>query len=128
LGAGFVGRGFVGEKTHLIELLETSHHGIGGFSIVDILQPCVTFNKVATRSVVSDRRLPTRSGGKLQRRRQRGGMRKGPKNGGNGFPSAFFTARNARHSRNQWSALKAGPLVRQPVDSKSFEKAINEFI
>ena len=43
LGAGFVARGFSGDGKHLSDLIQT---GIKhkGFSIIDILQPCVSFN------------------------------------------------------------------------------------
>jgi 2-oxoglutarate ferredoxin oxidoreductase subunit beta len=45
--AGFVARGFSGEVDHLTELIQ---QGIAhrGFSLIDILQPCVSFNKVNT--------------------------------------------------------------------------------
>jgi 2-oxoacid:acceptor oxidoreductase beta subunit (pyruvate/2-ketoisovalerate family) len=45
--AGFVARGFSGETEHLAGLIqEAVRHK--GFSLVDILQPCVSFNKVNT--------------------------------------------------------------------------------
>jgi len=45
--AGFVARGFSGLEDHLSELVKQAiaHRG---FSLVDILQPCVSFNKVNT--------------------------------------------------------------------------------
>jgi len=47
LDCSFVGRGYVGEQEHLKGLIkEAIAHK--GFSLVDILQPCVTFNKVNT--------------------------------------------------------------------------------
>lgn len=47
LDCSFVARGFTGEGVHLKELMKTAvqHRG---FSLVDILQPCVTFNKINT--------------------------------------------------------------------------------
>ncbi|MEM3078452.1 MAG: thiamine pyrophosphate-dependent enzyme, partial [Nitrososphaerales archaeon] len=44
LGATFVSRGFAGEVDHLVELIKKAiqHRG---FALVDVLQPCVTFNK-----------------------------------------------------------------------------------
>lgn len=44
-GAGFVARGFTGHKEQLIDLMMAaiSHKG---YALVDILQPCVSFNKV----------------------------------------------------------------------------------
>ena len=45
--AGFVARGFSGEPDHLADLIQQAvKHP--GFSLVDILQPCVSFNKTNT--------------------------------------------------------------------------------
>ncbi|MDD5513179.1 MAG: 2-oxoacid:ferredoxin oxidoreductase subunit beta [Candidatus Omnitrophica bacterium] len=47
LGAGFVARGFAGEMEHLSRIIiEAVNHK--GFSLIDVLQPCTTFNKVNT--------------------------------------------------------------------------------
>ncbi|WP_139904898.1 2-oxoacid:ferredoxin oxidoreductase subunit beta [Clostridium thermarum] len=46
-GATFVARTFTGDREQLVELLkEAINHR--GYAIIDILQPCVTFNKVNT--------------------------------------------------------------------------------
>jgi 2-oxoglutarate ferredoxin oxidoreductase subunit beta len=47
LGASFVARGFVMETDHLAGLIAEAL-AVEGFALVDILQPCVTFNKVNT--------------------------------------------------------------------------------
>jgi len=46
-GAGFVARAFSGDQEHLVEVMKAAilHQG---YSLVDILQPCVSFNKVNT--------------------------------------------------------------------------------
>ncbi len=47
MGAGFVARGFTGEPEHLVGLIQQAvRHK--GFSLVDVFQPCVSFNKVNT--------------------------------------------------------------------------------
>jgi len=47
MGAGFVARGFAGEIDHLADLIaQGARHP--GFSLIDVLQPCVSFNKVNT--------------------------------------------------------------------------------
>jgi len=47
LGAGFVARGFSGNIEHLSRLIrEGMKHK--GFSLIDILQPCVSFNRINT--------------------------------------------------------------------------------
>jgi 2-oxoglutarate ferredoxin oxidoreductase subunit beta len=47
MGAAFVARGFTGEPEHLSGLIQqaVAHKG---FSVVDVFQPCVSFNKVNT--------------------------------------------------------------------------------
>jgi len=53
-GATFVSRGYAGKIDHLSKLIvEAVRHG--GFSLVDVLQPCVTWNKVNTASWYSER-------------------------------------------------------------------------
>jgi len=49
LDASFVARAFIGDEEQTVEILrEAIEHK--GFALVDILQPCVTFNKVNTFS------------------------------------------------------------------------------
>ena len=47
MGASFVARGYAGKTEHLVDLISTAikHRGL---ALVDILQPCVSFNKVNT--------------------------------------------------------------------------------
>jgi 2-oxoglutarate ferredoxin oxidoreductase subunit beta len=46
-GATFVARGFAGEPRHLAQLItEAMQHR--GYALIDVLQPCVTFNRVNT--------------------------------------------------------------------------------
>lgn len=46
-GAGFVARAFSGEPEHLVTIMKQAI-SYEGYAIVDILQPCVSFNKVNT--------------------------------------------------------------------------------
>lgn len=47
MGAGFVARCFSGEKEHLKETMKQALQ-FSGYALIDILQPCVTFNKLNT--------------------------------------------------------------------------------
>ncbi len=47
MGAGFVARGFSADKAQLEELIRAAIQ-YRGYSLVDILQPCVSFNKINT--------------------------------------------------------------------------------
>ncbi len=54
LGAGFVARCFSGEKKHLKETMKAAID-FKGYALVDILQPCVSFNKHNTYGWYSER-------------------------------------------------------------------------
>ena len=47
LGAGFVARSFAGNKEHLSRMIQEGM-SFKGFSLIDILQPCVSFNRINT--------------------------------------------------------------------------------
>lgn len=46
-GAGFVARGFTGRREQLVELMRQAI-SFKGYALVDILQPCISFNKINT--------------------------------------------------------------------------------
>ena len=54
LGAGFVARAFSGDKEHLVSVMYEAIK-YKGYALVDILQPCVSFNKVNTFGWYSQR-------------------------------------------------------------------------
>jgi 2-oxoglutarate/2-oxoacid ferredoxin oxidoreductase subunit beta len=47
LGCGFVARGFTGEIDHLAELVKAGIR-YKGFALIDVLQPCITYNRKNT--------------------------------------------------------------------------------
>lgn len=53
-GAGFVARAFTGHKDHLTSLMKQAIE-YPGYALVDILQPCVSFNKVNTFAFYKER-------------------------------------------------------------------------
>ncbi len=54
LGAGFVARCFAGEKDHLKDTMKAAIE-FSGYALVDILQPCVSFNKINTYNWYQER-------------------------------------------------------------------------
>jgi 2-oxoglutarate/2-oxoacid ferredoxin oxidoreductase subunit beta len=54
LGCGFVARGFSGDADHLADLIVQAV-GHKGFSLIDVLQPCVSFNKLNTHAWYKER-------------------------------------------------------------------------
>jgi len=53
-GANFVARGFTGHQEHLVKLMKEAI-SYPGYALIDILQPCVSFNKVNTHRWYADR-------------------------------------------------------------------------
>ena len=120
--AGFVARGFSGEIPHLTELIkEAVNHR--GFSIVDILQPCVTFNKLNTYSWYKERVY------KLDANHNPEDMMQALEKGfewGEKIPVGIIYKNSRPAFEEQISALKRGPLVRSGM-SGNIEDAFNEF-
>ena len=54
LGCGFVARGFTGDSAQLTEII-TAAIKFRGYALVDILQPCVSFNKLNTHQWYAQR-------------------------------------------------------------------------
>jgi 2-oxoglutarate ferredoxin oxidoreductase subunit beta len=52
--ASFVARGYVGKMDHLVDLLEEALR-FRGFALVDILQPCVAWNRINTYQFYNER-------------------------------------------------------------------------
>ncbi len=53
-GATFVARSFVGDREHLAKMIEKAFKH-RGYALVDVLQPCVSFNKINTYKWYSER-------------------------------------------------------------------------
>ncbi|WP_300157708.1 2-oxoacid:ferredoxin oxidoreductase subunit beta [Solidesulfovibrio sp.] len=78
MGASFVARGFAGEIDHLAGLIAAgARHP--GFALIDVLQPCVSFNKVNTYAwykercyALGDDHDPTDFGAAMEKARQWG--------------------------------------------------------
>ncbi len=54
MGAGFVARSFSGDKTHLSTVIAQAI-SFKGYALVDILQPCPSFNRINTFKWYKDR-------------------------------------------------------------------------
>lgn len=53
-GGGFIARSFSGDKAHLVSVMKEAIL-YKGYAIVDILQPCISFNKINTFSYYKER-------------------------------------------------------------------------
>lgn len=125
MGAGFVARAFSGDQEQLTSIMKQAitYHG---YALVDILQPCVSFNKVNTYADYARRvyHLPDSydSGDRLAAMQT--AMEAGEK-----IPTGILyqAARPAFHDRHAVLA-EGGPLVSRPFDKKVIRDLIAEFI
>jgi 2-oxoglutarate ferredoxin oxidoreductase subunit beta len=123
LKAGFVARGFAGTKEHLSMLIQEGvRHK--GFSLIDILQPCVTFNHINTFGWYSSRVYDLQKEGhdagdyfKAFEKAQEWGER---------IPIGIFYRKDKPSFTDMIPNVKAGPLVDRVYDPARLRTLIAE--
>lgn len=113
-GCGFVGRGFAGDVPHLQRLIvQGIRHR--GFSFIDILQPCVTFNHLNTYSWFYQRvvKLESRHHDPADRAAAWAEANKGPDE----LPIGLFLQVERPTLEDHFPQLQHGPLMTQPIVS-----------
>ena len=126
-GATFVSRGFAGEMKHLTWLIEQAlqHRG---YSMVDVFQPCVTFNKVNTYEWYQKRVY------KLQDDKEHDSSNLGAafeksREWGDRIPIGIFYKKEGELTyKDQLPALQKGALVKQGLRKSVPEEIKTEFI
>lgn len=124
VGAGFVARGFSGDTEHLSGLIQ---QGIiyRGFSIIDILQPCVSFNHVNTYKWYSQRvykledegYLPTDLHQAIDKAREWGDR----------IPIGIFYRKEKLSFTDKLPSLAAGPLLERTYDARKLKHLLEGF-
>ena len=126
LEAPFVARGFAGDGNHLVGLIKEAA-SIEGFSLIDVLQPCVTFDRVHTFQWYKDRVYDLREEGHNPADLMAAIRRS--KEWGDRVPIGVFYRNPEKLSfERQLPALKAGPLVKRHLDGSRVEKVIDSFL
>ena len=124
-GASFVGRGFAGDVDHLGNLIKK---GIAhrGFALIDILQPCISFNHKNTFQWYKERVY------KLEGERYDPGDKKAALERalewGDRIPIGVIYQVKSLTYEEQLPPLNKGPLVNQAVDPARVEKVLAEFM
>ncbi len=124
-GGTFLARGFAGRTKHLAWLIgEAVKHR--GFGFIDLLQPCVTHNKVNTFEWYSERVYDLDSEGHDPRRREQAFVRAlewpEQEDGRIGI-GVFYQARRKCHEESL-PALKQGSLTARRVDAGLLQKTV----
>ncbi len=118
--AGFVARGFSGDIEHLAGLIqEAVRHK--GFSLVDILQPCVSFNKVNTFAWYKERVYklgpehdPADFGQAMARAREFGER----------IPIGVIATNDRPPFEANMPALARGPLAKRSLDREAVRRVM----
>lgn len=123
-GATFVARGFAGDIPGLTKLIvQAVQHK--GFSVLDILQPCVTFNHVHTYQWYRQRLYQLDQSG-YQANNRLAAIEKALE-WGEKIPIGVFYEEVAPTSEDREPALTVGPLVEQPLGAFNMEALLSEF-
>jgi 2-oxoglutarate/2-oxoacid ferredoxin oxidoreductase subunit beta len=112
LDCSFVARGFAGDMEFLQHLMtEAIHHK--GFAFIDILQPCITFNRVNTFKYYQERVYhleagydPTDRGAAFERSREWGEK----------IPTGILYRNERPLFEERVPVIREAPLVKQPFD------------
>ncbi|MEK6673016.1 MAG: 2-oxoacid:ferredoxin oxidoreductase subunit beta [Nitrospirota bacterium] len=123
LDCSFVARGFAGDMEHLRGLMEEAiNHK--GFTLVDILQPCVTFNKINTYEWYRQRVYRIEAGYNPEDRIE---AFKKALEWGERIPTGVIY-RNQRHTYEEMiPAIQKEPLVRRADLNPDIQEIIQEF-
>ncbi|MFO7885240.1 MAG: 2-oxoacid:ferredoxin oxidoreductase subunit beta [Desulfobacteraceae bacterium] len=120
LGAGFVARGFAGNIQHLSNvILQAMKHK--GFSLIDIMQPCVSFNKVNTYEWYKQRiyELTGPVPDSFDEAIDLAGQREDK------IPIGIFYRKEKPDFTSRIPALKPGPLGSKPYDPAALQTLLD---
>jgi len=124
-GASFVGRSFAGDIDHLANLIKK---GIAhrGFALIDMLQPCVSFNHKNTFQWYRERVY------KLEDGKYDPGDRKAALDKalewGDKIPIGVIYKGDLPVYEEHLPALRDGPLVKKKIDPRRVDKLLAEFV
>ena len=123
-GATFVARGFAGDVDHLAELIKMGiQHK--GFALIDILQPCVSFNHQNTYDWYRQRVY--KLGAEHDPGDKVAGFNKAQE-WGDKIPVGIIYKVLHPTFEEQFPALSQGPLVNQKLEPTKVERLFDEFM
>ena len=124
MGAGFVARGFVGEREQLTELIKAAID-FRGYALVDILQPCVSFNKINTYQWYQERAYKLDSS--YDRTDYSEALKKAEEWGEN-IPIGIIYQKEKPIFRDRFSQLDDTPMVKKGTTLENTEKLLRDFM
>ena len=126
LDCGFVARSFSGNLAHLTDTIKQAvNHN--GFALVDILQPCVTFNKINTYKWYRERVYDVNQETGYNPTDRLKAFAKSLE-GGNKIPIGIIYRKDKASYDDTVPILKGQPLVRQPHQPEKINVLLEEFV
>ncbi len=125
LNGGFVARSYAGDQTHLTRTIKAAieHEG---FALVDILQPCVTFNKINTYQFYRQRVYDLDQEEGYDRTDRQGAWAK-TWEWGDRIPIGIFYQVTRPTLEDHFVSILDQPLVRQDYDTRFVGQLIDQF-
>lgn len=123
LGAGFVARGFSGNREHLSRLIQAGMK-YKGFALIDILQPCVSFNRVNTFDWYKQRVYDLSDEGYIPDNLENG--MKLARLWGDRIPIGIFYQKEKPIFTERIDTLKQGPLISQQYDPQRLQALLDQ--
>jgi 2-oxoglutarate ferredoxin oxidoreductase subunit beta len=120
----FVARGFAGEPEHLAEVI-TQAVAVRGLALVDILQPCVSFNKVNSFAWYKER---VRQIGPDHDPSDWAQAMKLAQEFGEAIPIGVIWRGERTPFSDHFPVLAAGPLARQGTDYAALNEVMHKFV
>ncbi|WP_315116507.1 2-oxoacid:ferredoxin oxidoreductase subunit beta [uncultured Clostridium sp.] len=125
MGAGFVARGFSGDIPHLVKIMKEAIK-FKGYAHVDILQPCVVWNKVNTFAWYKKRVYHIDENYDYTNKEE---AFKKAREFGDKIPIGIIYKVEKETYEDKFPAIKNGPpLVYREINPMDSEKLIGEFI
>lgn len=125
-GAGFIARGFAGDIPHLVYIIkEAIKHK--GFTLTDILQPCVSFNHVNTFSWYRKRLYKLNEKEDYDTSNKMMAFEKAQE-WGDRIPIGIFYIEDKPAYEERISVIQDLPLIKHEIKTKNFEELCNEFL
>ncbi len=126
-GATFVSRGFAGDMKHLTWLMEQAlQHS--GYSLIDVFQPCVSFNKINTYQWYQNRVYKLQDEEKYETSNRTQAFEKALEWGDRIPIGIFYQVKGKPTYIDQLPVLKKGALVKQGMRTNVGEEIKNLFV
>ena len=124
-GGTFVARGFSGDIDHLVGLIKSGiqHRG---FALIDILQPCVSFNHKNTHAWYKERVYKLDEA--AYRPSDRSAAMEKALEWGERIPIGVIYQHDRPAFEDELTVLRKGPLVKQPMDPMQVGALLDEFV